>query len=226
MSYTLIVAALVIAIVNWFAVWKTLKWVEYITKPAVMVVLMIWVWQVSELQGQMLWFFLGLLFSLVGDVLLMLPRVQLLAGLAAFLITHLCYIIGIIELPPQLNPVNFIIAALILFPAIMIMHQFSHGLKKLGKDKLIIPVLIYSFVISIMVSVALSTFFRSDWRFLPAFLVSCGALLFYVSDSIIGWDLFVNPLAYGKLFVRIPYHIGQILIILGAALHYVTSFPY
>ena len=34
------------------------------------------------------------MFSLAGDVLLMLPRDQFVAGLSAFLVAHLCYIAG------------------------------------------------------------------------------------------------------------------------------------
>ena len=40
------------------------------------------------------WFVAALVFSLAGDVLLMLPREQFVAGLSAFLVAHLCYIVG------------------------------------------------------------------------------------------------------------------------------------
>src|SRR4051794_41583322 len=40
------------------------------------------------------WFVAALVFSLAGDVFLMLPRDLFVAGLSAFLVAHLCYIAG------------------------------------------------------------------------------------------------------------------------------------
>ena len=40
------------------------------------------------------WFVAALVCSLVGDVLLMLPREQFVAGLSAFLVAHVCYLAG------------------------------------------------------------------------------------------------------------------------------------
>ena len=58
------------------------------------------------------WFVAALVFSLAGDVLLMLPREQFVAGLAAFLVAHLCYIVGFWTDGPALVP--FLVAAVIV----------------------------------------------------------------------------------------------------------------
>ena len=41
------------------------------------------------------WFVAALALSLVGDVLLMLPRERFVGGLVAFLLAHLAYIVGL-----------------------------------------------------------------------------------------------------------------------------------
>jgi hypothetical protein len=41
-----------------------------------------------------------------------------------------------------------------------------------------------------------------------------------VSDSFLAWNKFVAPLPYGRLRVIVSYHVGQVLIVLGAALHF------
>ncbi len=41
-----------------------------------------------------MWFVAALAFSLVGDVLLMLPQDLFVPGLAAFLVGHCCYVVG------------------------------------------------------------------------------------------------------------------------------------
>jgi uncharacterized membrane protein YhhN len=54
-------------------------------------------------------------------------------------------------------------------------------------------------------------------------LVSAGALLFFISDTMLAWNKFVQRLKYGPLAVIVTYHIGQILIAVGAVLHYLPA---
>jgi uncharacterized membrane protein YhhN len=51
-------------------------------------------------------------------------------------------------------------------------------------------------------------------------LASLGAMLFFLSDGFLAWDKFVSPFRHGDLMVIVNYHLGQILIILGAAIHF------
>jgi uncharacterized membrane protein YhhN len=44
-----------------------------------------------------------------------------------------------------------------------------------------------------------------------------GAVLLFASDGILGWNRFVVPLRHGRLLTRIPYHLGQGLLILALA---------
>ncbi len=220
MSYTLIWLALIIAVVDWAAVQLRNKPVEYIAKPGVMIVLLVWLWQVSSLQGPLFWFGLGLFFSMAGDISLMLPREQFILGLVAFLLAHLAYLVGFNQSLPPINLVSLLLMLLVGITAQQLYRRLAGGLRASGHSQLKIPVLAYSIVISLMLVSALFTLVRPTWAEGPALLASSGALLFFLSDSFLGWNKFVAPLPYGKLRVIVTYHLGQILIVLGAALHF------
>jgi uncharacterized membrane protein YhhN len=200
--------------------WKKL---EYIAKPGVMIALLAWLWQMSGFGSGLLPFAIGLLFSLIGDVFLMLPREQFIAGLISFLLAHIAYLIGFSSGPEPFNLATLILATLIAATAWQIYRRIRAGLSASGHQALQIPVLVYSLVISLMLLSALGTLTRPQWQTGAALVASAGGLLFYASDSLLAWNKFVAPLSYGRLRVIVSYHIGQALIVLGAALHFLPQ---
>lgn len=225
MNYSFLILALVIAVVDWVAVAKDWKRVEYFAKPGVMVALLAWLWTIGGLGGQLGWFAAGLLLSMAGDIFLMLPREQFIAGLVSFLLAHIAYLVGLNETLPPINLASVAIMLLIGLAGGNLFKRINQGLKSRGLEKLAPPVLLYSIVISLMLFSALITLVRPEdqaggWMPGPAILVSAGALLFFLSDSFLAWNKFVEPLPYGRLRVIITYHLGQGLIALGAALHF------
>jgi uncharacterized membrane protein YhhN len=48
-------------------------------------------------------------------------------------------------------------------------------------------------------------------------LACLGAASFFMSDTLLAWNKFVTPISKGSLKVMVTYHLGQILIALGAA---------
>jgi hypothetical protein len=60
---------------------------------------------------------------------------------------------------------------------------------------------------------------NSEWNSFPSLLVSFGAFFFFISDTLLAWNKFVNP-KYGSLFVIITYHFAQITITIGAGLNF------
>ena len=86
MSYYPIIIILVLAIIEWIAVEKKWKVVEYIAKPATMLALLGWIGLGVGFGRGILWFTLGAVFCLAGDVFLILPRDRFIFGLLAFLI--------------------------------------------------------------------------------------------------------------------------------------------
>ena len=219
MTYYPLIIVLIFAVLNWIAVYKRSKTLEYIFKPATMLALLFWIWQSVGFGGSMLWFTIGVVFCLAGDVFLMIPRDLFIFGLISFLLGHIAYIIGLNNQPPYFNLWG---AALIVLLGIYmgwLYPKLVAGLISRGKGGLRIPVLIYALVISIMVYSACMTWTRSGWQVQAALAVSLGAVLFFISDSILAWDRFVNPLSNARLKTMVTYHLGQIGIILGAILH-------
>jgi uncharacterized membrane protein YhhN len=230
MTYYPVIIVMILAILDWIAAEKKIKPLEYVAKPATMLALLWWIWQSTGWGGAMLWFTLGAVFCLAGDVFLMIPRDMFIFGLLAFLFGHICYIVGLNSAPPYINLVGSILILylgnILAIVTIIILsiylawfyRKLVSGLRAKGKLSLRIPILIYSLVISLMVYSALNTWNRSGWSTWAALSVSIGAVLFYASDSMLAWDRFISPLSHARLRVMVTYHLGQIGIILGAML--------
>jgi uncharacterized membrane protein YhhN len=220
MTFTFLWIGLVIAVLDWVAVAKQWKAVEYIAKPGVTLALLAWLWNAGGWQGHLLWFVIGLAFSLAGDILLVLPREQLIAGLVAFLLAQMAYIGGLNQIPPPINLASIAIALLVAVTALRIYGAIVDGLAATGRHSLKMPVLAYVAAISLMLISALLTLIRSEWDPGAAWLLSSGAILFFVSDALLGWNKFVRQLRYGNIQVIITYHLGQAFIVLGVAVHF------
>ncbi len=223
MNYTWLAAAAVIAVLDWIAVERKIKPLEYFAKPGAMLALIIWLWQASAFQGNLLWFGLGLLFSLAGDIFLLLPREQFIPGLVAFLLAHVAYVIGFnSEALPAFNLPAAVLAVAVLVAAVPIYRGIASGLQASGQPRLKMPVLVYTLVISLMLLSALLTFVRPEWQPAPALMVSLGALSFFISDSVLAWNKFVVPLSHARLVTMFTYHVGQALIVLGCTAHFLA----
>ena len=220
-GYGLLGAALLLAIADWIALAKGWRKANYILKPAVMLAILAWLGQVGGYSGWLTWFALGILFSLAGDIFLILPGKLFLAGLVAFLLAHLSYTIGFNpSLPPFFNLTSLTLAVMIGLPAFEVYRQISAGFRASSQNKLALALLGYVIALSLMTWSALLTLVRDDWQTAPALLVSAGAILFLLSDTLLALGKFVSPIKNGQLKTMITYHLGQILIVLGAALHY------
>ena len=214
--YLWLALALLFALLESIAVSRNLKRLEYIAKPAVMAFLFLWLYTTTGLQGTRLWFGLGILLSLVGDVLLMISLDRLfLPGLAAFLLAHLSYITGFRAELTTVNVWSLILLAFIAINASRLLRRIVGAMRARGENTLILPVIAYGIVISIMLYAAMSTTSNLTWSPLAASLVSAGALLFVASDVILAWMKFVAPLKNARIWNIALYHLGQIGLITG-----------
>jgi len=222
MTNLLLALAFLAAIINEVAEFKNRRTLVYVAKPAVMVFLLAWLYFYAGLDGPLLFFGLGILFSLGGDVFLMLPdeKKWFLPGLVSFLLAHVFYIVGLNYVIPALNIFGIFLAISIALFVAQIYRRIAAGLHASGQDKLRLPVLIYSIVISLMWLSALLTIFETSWSTTPSLLVSVGATLFVASDIILAWNRFVSPIKNGRLINLITYHLGQILLIVGAVMQF------
>jgi uncharacterized membrane protein YhhN len=209
--------SIAIAFIDWVAVATERHGLEYLAKPGVMVFLIIWFFiQLPSERGWLSIFILaGLIFSLVGDVFLMLPGNGFLAGLIAFLVAHLAYIGGFNTDGFSFSWKSLLFALVILAVAIPIYLRIRSGLIDKGHQGLVLPVTVYVIIISIMVLSATTTFLNNNWSHQAAILVGLGSVLFFASDALLAWNRFVTPIQQGKLINIIPYHIAQYLIAIG-----------
>lgn len=213
--------ALLFAVLEAIAVSKNIRQLEYIAKPAVMICLFLWLYASTGLQGQAFWFGLGILLSLIGDVLLMFSLDRLfLFGLVAFLFTHIFYLAGLREELIDITAWPLILVILIAFNAGYFLWRIAGAMRGKGQNKLIIPVILYGIVISVMLCAALATIDNPAWKASAALLTATGAFLFVTSDAILAWNKFVTPLKNGRTWNIALYHLGQIGLIAGVISQY------
>ena len=217
----LMVLALVFAALEALALWKYWHRLEYIVKPAVMVVLFIWLLTSVGMNGALIWFGLGILFSLLGDVLLMISLDRMfLPGLVAFLLAHIAYVIGFNIPLPLFSAWSLIFAFMVGLGGTRIIRRIVDSLASSGNARMRTPILIYSLVISLMLLSAMMKLTDITWGASASALVSLGALLFYLSDIILAWNKFVAPIQHGRIYNIGLYHLGQITLIAGVIMQF------
>jgi uncharacterized membrane protein YhhN len=204
------------ALLEALAVSRNLPKLEYLAKPGVMVYLFLWLYFSTSLHGNTFWFGVGILFSLVGDVLLMNPTsTMFLFGLVAFLFAHIFYITGFREELITGSTWSLILLIVIVVNVTRLLRRIAVTMRAKGEHRLVVPVIVYGTVISIMLYAAMSTLYDPTWKTNAALFVSVGAFLFWISDLILAWSKFVSPIKNGRLFNIILYHLGQIGLIAG-----------
>jgi uncharacterized membrane protein YhhN len=210
------IAAFIFAALEALALQKNWFKLEVIAKPGVMISLFFWLWFSTGLDGTMLWFGLGILLSVLGDVLLMISLDKFfLVGLVAFLFAHIAYIVGFNIPLPEMNLFGIVFALMIGLGGARIIRRILDRLPATGQGKMRIPIIIYSAVISVMLLSAMMKLTDISWNANAAALVSLGAFFFYLSDIILAWNKFVAPIQRGRIYNIAAYHLGQILLIAG-----------
>lgn len=152
--------------------------------------------------------FVGLLFSLAGDVLL-IPSGLFVAGLLAFLIAHLVYLYAFTRearFAARLQP--FAIVALVALAVLAVLWpKLPAGLR--------LPVLAYVAMLGAMTAQAFGR--RAVLRDAPSGRAALGAALFLASDALLAIDRFHTPLPLAPLLVLGTYWPAQLLIALSIA---------
>jgi len=210
---------LLLAAADWLAVGLNHPRWRILTKSGTMVLLILGFTLASGWRGVAGWFGIGLLFSLLGDVFLMFPPSFFPAGMGAFFIAHLAYIVGFNQtfiLPTW----YFFIPLLILALADVVGYRrLKKSICAKPKGRWIrFPMMGYMIVISLMLFSSLLTWLRPDWPVQSAALVSIGGLLFYVSDLILAFNRFCAPIRRGRVAVIVTYHLAQMTIVSGVLL--------
>ncbi|MFH6565741.1 MULTISPECIES: lysoplasmalogenase [Pseudomonas] len=171
-----------------------------LSKPVPVLALLGWL-QDARPSPYRRWISLGLLFSLLGDILLAWPQDLFVWGLGAFLFAHLAYLKA--YLVDCRRPALLALALALLAGVSLFSVMAAKGL-----GDLLIPVAVYALAISAMLWRALA---RLGTRISKgsAWLAAAGALAFVVSDSLIGIDRFVLPFGAAPYLIILSYWLGQ-----------------
>jgi uncharacterized membrane protein YhhN len=231
-SIIFLLLSAVSAVAHSVFIWKKFKKGLLPTKIIMMAALALWaVLTLSPAQAIQkpdaagyLWFLAGIVFCLVGDIFLEFPPEKWFKpGLVSFLVGQICYVIGFGNLIPQ-GPVwvAALLAVGIAALFVIVTRKLLSGLRQSGQPQLRIPIIVYALCISLMLYSAAISLIDARWDFLPALLVTLGALSFYVSDVMNAWSRFVGPIANHRLKIMITYHLAQLLIQVGIVMHFIA----
>ncbi|MCE7057278.1 lysoplasmalogenase [Algoriphagus sp. AGSA1] len=166
----------------------------------------------------------ALIFSLVGDILLLWDQLFI-YGIGAFMLAHVCYIIGFKvaqKAPESVLNVNFIKTFLINLP-IYFLGAFAFYMINPNLGNLKTPVIIYIIVIVSMLTTARERYRKcnsaSFWQ------VFIGACLFFISDGIIALDKFYKAIPDSSVLIMGTYAIAQLMIVMGIRSHIIQPKP-
>lgn len=196
MSELCLIPAILFALVDWVAVARGWRLLEYVAKPATLGFLLLYAAAGPDASRYLI---AALMLSLLGDVYLMLPEQLFPAGLVAFLLAHLAYIADF-EAAPLARAGWFLVVAGASVP---LARRIIRAVRALPVR---IGVGLYMAAISLMVASAIAS---------GEIMAAVGALLFFVSDALIALDRFVAPIAGGRLAIIVTYHLGQLLLVIA-----------
>lgn len=148
----------------------------------------------------------ALSFSALGDVLLALEfENSFIAGLSAFLIAHIFYIVILGHyVNSSHKPLKLLACAL------MLLFLFLIGNLVLPNDSTFrTAVLIYMGAITVMCWMGICSGQRGRW------IQIVGGVIFAVSDSIIAWDAFRTSVPYASIWIMATYYLAQAMLIYG-----------
>ncbi len=183
-----------------------------VAKVATMTVLILWAITLGATDSGTGWAVLAaLVFGLVGDVALLREEGWAFrAGLAAFLAGQVAYLIAfaVIVGANGLHPITGLIGAVLVAPLVVrSLPRVREAILAGGDPLLAKAVLTYGVAL-----LALTVLTGLSGRVLAL----AGAILFTVSDTVLGLDRFVGPRARAGLVVLTTYHLAQAGLMLGA----------
>lgn len=194
------------AIADWWSVATDNRRLEYVAKPATLLLLAAVALTLDPADGaQRGWFVAALALSLAGDVFLMLPRDLFVPGLASFLLGHLAYVVGLNIVGGEAS--GLAVGSLLVTAAVLTLGvRIIRAVRRSDEPALVGPVGFYVLAISAMVVSAFGTLNGA---------AVAGAVLFYASDALIAERRFVAERPWHDLGVIVTYHLGQGLLVVS-----------
>jgi uncharacterized membrane protein YhhN len=202
--------------VECFAVGFGFESLQFVSKPSLMLILLVYFWAKSQSLSRLKYFvMLALFFSWLGDIFLLLekqnPRLFIF-GLGSFLAAHVCYIVYFHRIKTK----NSVKKRLKILPALAVLiyvaSLFILLAPRLGALRL--PVAFYTLTLATMLLASIHAFDFENHDF--AKLCVAGTSLFVLSDSLLAINRFYQPFAFAGIFIMLTYAVAQFLITVGA----------
>jgi uncharacterized membrane protein YhhN len=195
--------------------------VDYIFKPLIVISLVGYFVSETNYSPSPLkkWVFLALVFSWIGDVLLLLQQVRpifFLLGLSSFLLAHVFYIVFFHEV----RVLEKVKLKLWLMLIVVIYYVGLMGLLSPHLHDMKTPVRIYGIAISFMLMLAMHMAFIK--RKMAGWEMVIGACLFLISDSVLAINNYYHSFSLAGTIIMLTYGLAQLLIVDGA-IKYITS---
>jgi len=200
------VGALALAVVDWWAVARGNKIVEYICKPGAAALFVLAAVSIdandTAARG---WLVAALVFCIAGDVFLMLPRDAFVPGLASFAVAQVLFTVSFAV--GDVSAMRLVVAlVLVAVTSLVLARRFISALRRLNQGSLIPPIVIYMTVISAMVISAIAS---------GNVFGIVGAVLFMASDSLIAEERFVRQRRWQRLTIIVTYHLALAGFVVG-----------
>lgn len=210
MTALMLAAVAVLAPIDWWSVASDRREIERWAKPAATLALVGVAAVVGDPStGVRVWLVVAVALGLVGDVMLLgESESRFLGGLGAFALGHTGYVIAAVLVGVTWPAVLWAVPFLAVLLGWRFATETLPGAKRSGGAVLAGAVVFYAVVISAMVICATGT---------GAWVAAVGAMLFAVSDWVLGHNRFVRPWPPARLVIMVTYHTGQLLLILGLA---------
>lgn len=189
------------------------------SKPLLMPMLAWLLWQQFRGKNEKNWriIFWGLLASWMGDILLMKGDEPLffIAGLSSFLVTHVLYIFYFLKYTKGAKTTLLVKRPGVLLAAAYAAILLYWLIPSLAS--MLVPVLIYTTVITLMLIAAMAT----QNRLRPGvwFWFVGGAILFVISDSVLAFNKFHTPVPFAGICIMSTYGIAQWMVMTGTLLN-------
>lgn len=199
--------ALLLSALDWVAVARRIRTLEYTCKPAAAAAFLATALAVDPASdASRTWCCVALGLCVVGDVFLMLPRDAFLSGLAAFAVAQTCFAVSFALQEP--TPLRLAIALVLVVPgAVILARRFVGAVACAGGNaSLVTAIVCYVVVISAMVVSAVAG---------GTAVGIAGALTFLASDSLIAEHRFVSPRGWQPLAIIVTYHLALTGLVLG-----------
>lgn len=198
--------AALLSVVDWAAVARGSKPLEYLAKPAATTMFLLAAMTLDAADGvPRAWRVAALVLCLAGDVFLMLPNDSFVQGLGSFAVAQVLFVVSFVTQEPSTT--GWIIGVAVAVPVTFLLaRRFIGALGSAGEKALVAPVTIYMAVITAMVVSAISG---------GTGLGIAGAVAFMVSDSLIAETRFVKPWQWGGVAIMATYHLALAGLVLG-----------